>query len=131
MSEEKRKRKSFNEKVAEQIAPHILSYLDDWTADDATKAINEDLDLGKILQSHEERLSAFQLILTVTPFSDRIVKGMYEEKWLNWFLKGPLKEKRRDIYTRVVYNPKGAPYFKKQVRGILDTITGNNNGSEE
>lgn len=116
-------RLSFEERLANNVAsPMIIRLLDPFSAEDMHAAIQENMDLAFGLKNDREYYGNLRLIVATLPFSGKVVEAVGSEKWINWFIHGPMKKQREDLYMQVTYNSHGVQYITNQVRGILKVL---------
>ena len=102
--------------------PLILQLLGTYKASDLTFAINNNLNLAKGLDEDPTYLSSIRLLTVGIPFVNEAGKHVKQKKWILWFLNGPMKKKRRDLYNTICYTPGGQKYILREIRRLVGVI---------
>jgi len=108
----------------EMVAPVILKLLKPFSASEMTLAIKNKINLAKELENDPEYLNQLRHLVIGIPFADKIAQKCKRKKWIMWFINNEMKHKRSDLYTQVIYSPKGVKYVDGQVKKIVKTIFG-------
>ncbi len=117
------KEPSLEEKIAEEhIAPVILDLLKPWSAADMAEAISKKINLGKELKEDADYLNELKLLLLAVPFTEKLEKSLKKKKWIDWFVKNQMKQKRPDLYNQIVFSENGSKYIRKQIRKIVTLV---------
>ena len=104
------------------VAPVILKLLKDYKATDMTFAINNNVNLAKGLEGDAHYLGTIRALTVGVPFVNKFGDAIKKKKWILWFLNGPMKKKRPDLFNQIIYNPKGQKYILKEIRKLVGII---------
>jgi len=114
--------KAEEELAKELISPVLLKLLKPFSASDMTRAIKDDINLGKGLEENPDYLAQLKQLIFGVPFVDKIIQKCKQKKWIVWFINNEMQHKRKDLWLQIIYHPKGTPYIIKQVRKIIRLI---------
>ena len=102
--------------------PVILRLLKPFKASDMMYAISSNLNLAKGLEDDPEYLRQIRMLTTGIPFVNNVGDAIKKKSWILWFLNGPMKKKRPDLFNQIVYNPSGQKYILKEIRRLVSII---------
>ena len=114
-------------KIQEQIAkkmavPVILRLLKPFKASDMTYAITNKVNLAQGLQDDPNYLRQIRMLTVGIPFVNAVGENIKKKRWILWFLNGPMKKKRPDLYNQIVYNSHGQKYILREIRRLVSII---------
>ena len=104
------------------IAPVILKLLNDYKAGDMTFAINNNVNLAQGLEEDAKYLGTIRMLTVGVPFVNKFGDAIKKKKWIMWFLNGPMKKKRPDLFNTICYTPGGIKYIIRQIRKLVAVI---------
>ena len=102
--------------------PVILKLLKPFKASDMTYAISNNISLSVGLENDPEYLRQIRMLTTGIPFVNAVGESIKKKCWILWFLNGPMRKKRPDLYNQIVYNPCGEKYILKEIRRLVSII---------
>ena len=104
------------------VVPVILKLLKPFKASDMTFAIKNNANLSQGLQDDPEYLSRIRMLTVGVPFVNKVGDAIKKKKWILWFLNGPMRKKRPDLYNQIVYNSHGQKYILREIRRLVGII---------
>ena len=109
--------------MANKLAvPVILKLLKPFKASDMTYAITNKVNLSQGLQDDPDYLRKIRMLTVGIPFVNTVGENIKKKKWILWFLNGPMKKKRPDLFNQIVYNSGGQKYILREIRRLVSVI---------
>ena len=111
------------EQIANKMAvPVILKLLKPFKASDMMYAISNNISLSVGLENDPEYLSQIRMLTTGIPFVNAVGVAIKKKKWVLWFLNGPMRKKRPDLFNQIIYSENGTKYIMSQIRKLVDIV---------
>ena len=104
------------------VVPIILKLLKPYKAGDMTLAITDNVDLSKGLSEDTHLLGTVKALTFGFPFIGEVGNNIKKKKWILWFLNGPMRKKRPDLFNTICYTPGGTKYILKEIRRLVTVI---------
>ena len=108
-------------------SPIILRILRNFSAEDVTQAIEEDVGIVDWLKENPRVLWRLRLILMTIPFVDNVAPYITDKKWLRWFIANEMKHERFDLHSVFTYHPQAFQWLHKSISQLSEFLFGEQN----